>query len=237
MSVPLTARAFLAVLRTEGVHVAQVGDWEHHNRNEKGPWGGMHGVMVHHTVTEGEEFTLRECIDGYEGLPGPLYHIVITKDGVAHIIGYGRANHAGLGDAVVLRHVTAELPVPKPQVDSVDGNRHFYGVALENLGDGVDPYPDVQIDTLIRTCTALCRAHGWGKVGGTSVIGHREWTATKIDPKNIDMDDFRDRIRERLLQSAEWTPSTLINRVTLVEAMLSEHGKRLASLEKKDNTT
>ena len=31
--------------------VVEVGDWRTHNRNHKGPWGPVHGVMIHHTVT------------------------------------------------------------------------------------------------------------------------------------------------------------------------------------------
>lgn len=139
MAPPMSAADFLDALRDEGVTVVEVGDWRHHNRNHKGPWGPVHGVMIHHTVTQGSEHTVELCRDGYEDLPGPLCHGVITKDGRVHLVGYGRANHAGLGDDDVLRAVIAEKPLPPDNEANTDGNRHFYGFECENLGDGHDP--------------------------------------------------------------------------------------------------
>ncbi|MFD6620177.1 N-acetylmuramoyl-L-alanine amidase, partial [Streptomyces albidoflavus] len=92
------AATFARILREEGLTVVEVGEWENHNRNSKGPWGPMHGVMIHHTVTRGSASTVAICRDGHASLPGPLCHGVITKDGRVHLVGYGRANHAGLGD-------------------------------------------------------------------------------------------------------------------------------------------
>lgn len=108
MATPLSADDFLHRLRAEGVDVVEVGDWRHHNRNHKGPWGPVHGVMIHHTVTRGAARTVELCRTGYDDLPGPLCHGVITKDGTVHLVGHGRANHAGLGDDDVLRAVIAE---------------------------------------------------------------------------------------------------------------------------------
>lgn len=55
-------------------------------------------MVIHHTVTSGSAKTVRICHDGYDSLPGPLCHGVITKDGTVHLVGHGRANHAGNGD-------------------------------------------------------------------------------------------------------------------------------------------
>lgn len=139
MASPMSAGRFLAVLRAEGATVVEVGDWEHHNRNHVGAWGPVHGVMIHHTVTKGSAATVELCRKGYTGLPGPLCHGVITKDGKVHLVGYGRANHAGLGDDDVLRAVIAEKALPLDNEANTDGNRHFYGFECENLGDGEDP--------------------------------------------------------------------------------------------------
>jgi hypothetical protein len=197
MATPLTAAALLAALKHEGLVVVEVGDWTHHNRNHKGPWGPVHGVMIHHTVTRGSAATVEICRAGHSALPGPLCHGVITKDGTVHLVGYGRANHAGLGDPDVLAAVIAEKPVPVDDEATVDGNRHFYGFECENLGDGVDPWPAAQLDAIERAAAALCRAHGWG---AESVIRHLDWQPGKVDPRGPGMDwaAMRARIAKRL---------------------------------------
>nr|WP_324611111.1 LysM peptidoglycan-binding domain-containing protein [Streptomyces rimosus] len=81
------------------------------------------------------------------------------------------------------------------RVDGTDGNTHFYGFECENLGDGADPWPDVQLEAIERAATALCRVHGWG---ARSVIGHREWQPGKVDPKGFGMGELRSRITARL---------------------------------------
>ncbi|MBD0707401.1 MULTISPECIES: peptidoglycan-binding protein [unclassified Streptomyces] len=195
MSAPLTAARFLAALRAEGLAVVTTPGWETHNRNHKGPWGPVHGVMIHHSVTRGTETTVRICRDGHSTLPGPLCHGVIAKDGTVHLVGYGRTNHAGLGDDDVLQAVIAERPLPPDDEASADGNRHFYGFECENLGDGKDPWPKAQLDAIAKVSAALCRAHGWGH---RSVIGHLEWQPGKVDPKGFTMDSLRTAVAAAL---------------------------------------
>ncbi|MEV1055108.1 N-acetylmuramoyl-L-alanine amidase [Streptomyces sp. NPDC049887] len=195
MAPPMSADSFLDALRDEGLTVVQVGAWRTHNRNHKGPWGPVHGVMIHHTATRGTADTVRICRDGYAGLPGPLCHGVIAKDGKVHLVGYGRANHAGLGDDDVLRAVIAEKALPPDDEANTDGNRHFYGFECENLGDGADPWPAVQLAAIEKAAAAVCRRHGWN---ARSVIGHLEWQPGKIDPRGFTMNAMRARITERL---------------------------------------
>ncbi|MGH4035447.1 N-acetylmuramoyl-L-alanine amidase [Actinomycetota bacterium Odt1-20B] len=195
MSPPMSASTFLKALRDEGVTVVELDGWREHNRNHKGPWGPVHGVVIHHTATKGSERTVQICWDGWSDLPGPLCHGVITKDGRVHLVGYGRANHAGLGDDDVLRAVIAEKRLPPDNEANTDGNRHFYGFECENLGDGDDPWPDAQLDAIEKVSAAICRVHGWTE---RSVIGHLEWQPGKIDPKGFTMDWMRERIGERL---------------------------------------
>ncbi|MYZ06419.1 N-acetylmuramoyl-L-alanine amidase [Streptomyces sp. SID2999] len=191
----MSASGFLSALKAEGVKVVEVGGWRTHNRNHKGPWGPMHGVMIHHTVTSGSARTVELCRDGYDELPGPLCHGVITKDGKVHLVGYGRANHAGLGDDDVLRAVIAEKGLPTDNEANTDGNRHFYGFECENLGDGKDPWPDAQMEAIVRAAAAICRHHGWTE---RSVIGHLEWQPGKIDPRGFTMSSLRSRIKAQL---------------------------------------
>ncbi|GAA4663302.1 N-acetylmuramoyl-L-alanine amidase [Streptomyces youssoufiensis] len=202
MARPLSFARFVQALRAEGLTVRIVGDAEHHNRNHKGPWGPVHGVMIHHTVTSaGRDDTVGICRRGYASLPGPLCHGVITKDGTVHVVGYGRTNHAGGGDDDVLRAVIAESYGARPPADnesSTDGNRHFYGFECENRGDGADPWPAVQVEAMERAAAAVCRAHGWS---ARSVIGHKEWQPGKIDPHGpafADMGEWRESIADRL---------------------------------------
>lgn len=195
MSPPMSASAFLTALRREGSRVVEVGDWRHHNRNSKGPWGPVHGVMIHHTATSGSARTVAICRDGYAGLPGPLCHGVITKDGRVHLVGYGRANHAGLGDDDVLKAVIAERALPADNEANTDGNRHFYGFECENQGDGRDPWPAAQLEAIERAAAAICRHHGWTE---RSVIGHLEWQPGKPDPRGFTMGGLRERIAARL---------------------------------------
>ncbi|PJE94125.1 N-acetylmuramoyl-L-alanine amidase [Streptomyces carminius] len=205
MATPLSANKIVAALRKEGTRVTGVSGWRHHNRNRAGAWGPVYGVMVHHTVTSGAKRTIQICHDGYSGLPGPLCHIVITKDGVVTMVGHGRANHAGLGDDDVLRAVIAERPLPPDNEANTDGNRHFYGIECENLGNGRDPWPAVQLEAIERVSAAICRQHGWNE---RSVIGHLEWQPGKIDPRGFSMNGMRTRIRERLRHSAGWNGAT-----------------------------
>jgi hypothetical protein len=205
MATPLSADAFLAALRAEGVTVVEVGDWRHHNRNSKGPWGPVHGVMIHHTVTRGTANTVDIVRNGYDSLPGPLCHGMIAKDGRVHLVGYGRANHAGLGDPDVLSAVIAEKTPPLDDEATIDGNRHFYGFECENLGDGKDPWPTAQLEAIERVAAALCRAHGWS---ARSVIRHLDWQPGKIDPRGPGMvwSAMEERIADRLGIKPPTTP-------------------------------
>ncbi|MBV7696996.1 peptidoglycan-binding protein [Streptomyces sp. TRM70350] len=196
MANPLTADALVSALRAEGVVVVEHPGWRTNNRNRKGAWGPVNGVMIHHTVTTGTTATVALCFKGHSGLPGPLCHAVIAKDGTVHLVGHGRANHAGAGDPDVLAAVTAERTrLPAPDQRTTDGNARFYGFECVNLGDGKDPWPEAQLDAIVRASAALCRAHGWS---AASVIGHKEWTSAKIDPRGFTMASLRARIADRL---------------------------------------
>ena len=237
MATPLTASQAIAALRAEGVTVVEVGAWRTHNRNSKGSWGPVNGVVIHHTVTSGTANSVDICYNGYASLPGPLCHGVIDKAGVVHLVGWGRTNHAGSGDGDVLAAVIAEKPLPAPNENDTDGNVHFYGFECVNLGDGQDPWPTVQVEAIVRASAALCRAHGWGKNGDTSVIGHKEWTATKVDPKGpgITMPDVRKRVADRLKHAASWSPSTSTPAPAPTTAeRLTALEKRVTALEKKE---
>lgn len=200
MATPMSAAQFAARLRAEGVTVVEVGGWETRNRNHKGPWGPVHGVMIHHTVTRGDtkaqtDASVILCRDGHSTLPGPLCHGVIDKQGVVHLVGYGRTNHAGMGDDDVEQAVINETALPVDDEANTDGNRGFYGFECINLGDGEDPWPPAQLLAIEKVSAAICRHHGWGV---RSVIGHLEWQPGKVDPRGFTMQDMRGRVAARL---------------------------------------
>lgn len=210
MATPLTASTLLAALRAEGCKVVEHRSWRTHNRNHKGPWGPVNGVMIHHTVSSGEDSSVQLCYNGHASLPGPLCHTVGGKSGQLYMVGHGRANHAGSGDDDVLSAVVNETALPADNETNADGNRHFYGLEIVNLGNGKDTYPAIQYDAAVRWAAALCRAHGWG---AQSVIGHKEWQPGKIDPHgpvegrgSFDMNVFRRDVAERLKHPANWSP-------------------------------
>lgn len=202
MAKPLSASKLVEILRAEGVTVHEVRSWRTHNRNSKGPWGPVNGVMIHHTVTSGTASSVDICYDGHANLPGPLCHGVIDKKGHVHLVGNGRANHAGLGDGDVLRAVINESKLPADNEADTDGNRHFYGFECVNLGNGRDPWPEAQKEAIERVSAAICRHHGWSE---RSVIGHKEWQPGKVDPRGFTMDGMRGRIRDRLKGAAGGT--------------------------------
>ncbi|WLQ41317.1 peptidoglycan-binding protein [Streptomyces laculatispora] len=203
MATPLTAGQLLAALHAEGVDVVGHESWRTHNRNHKGAWGPLSGVMIHHTVSSGTDASVALCYNGHSALPGPLCHGVIDKAGTVHLVGNGRANHAGGGDPAVLQRVIAEdygdrPPAPhehEGSAGSVDGNARFYGFECVNLGDGEDPWPAAQLEAIERVSAAICRAHGWT---ARSVIGHLEWSDWKVDPRGFTMPALRDRVAARM---------------------------------------
>lgn len=194
MATPLSADAALKALCNIGLRVVETDGWKTRNRNAKGPWGPVHGVMLHHTATRGTQATLDMIINGRSDLPGPLSQGLIAKDGTVYLTGWGRCNHAGTGDPNVLKAVIAEKVLPAKKATGTDGNRHFYGFECVNMGDGYDPWPAAQVHAMVLASAALICAHGWGHDGDTSVIGHSEWQIGKIDPYPLSMAAIRKQV-------------------------------------------
>lgn len=199
MATPMSAAEFKAALIAEGCNVREHDpSWSTHNRNHKGAWGPLNGVMIHHTGgLNAEGFVW----SGSSDLPGPLCHAYINKAGEVVLIGWGRTNHAGGGDPDSLAAVIAEsYPIPAPNTHdggagSVDGNSHFVGYECENRGDGRDPWPDVQLDAMVRATAAVLRHYGWS---AGSALRHMDWSDWKSDPKGVDWDWFRAQLTSRL---------------------------------------
>ena len=194
MATPMTADQRLTAYRAEGLTVHEHTGWRTHNRDTATGrvFGPVVGVLIHHTAGHGDK---EICFNGRSDLPGPLCHAWLGKTDGLWMIGHGRTNHAGLVDGDVIRALMAETsPLPADDRADTDGNDVLYGLEIENLGDGHDPYPAEQYRAAVLWAAAHCRAHGWTE---KSVAGHKEVQPGKIDP-SFDMDVFRADVRAQL---------------------------------------
>lgn len=190
MSKPMTAAQFVAALeRWKVPHKVHQG-WDTHNRNGHGAWGPVHGILLHHTGDDApDDADYRVLRNGRPDLPGPLCQWGMRDDGTVDLVGWGRANHAGRGAQNVLDAVVAETygeHPPRPGVDAVDGNAHFYG--QETMYSGSRPPTKAAYESTVKVFAAICAHHGWT---AKSCLGHKEWTRRKPDPGNLDMAQFR----------------------------------------------
>lgn len=215
MAPPMTADQFVAALKAEGLDVRfPYADWRTHGRDAATgkPFGPVNGVVIHHTAGSNSLVVVR---NGTGDLPGPLCHSHLPKTGRVNMISVHRANHAGTFAQNAHDAVVAESSVhPSPDAaEPVDGNDKYYGLEVENLGDGTDPYPWDQYVAAVKWATAICRFHDWSE---NSVIGHKEGTRRKIDPKGpvigpdgnrftLTMNRFRADVRAALaLPAGAW---------------------------------
>lgn len=233
MATPLTPQEWLVRLHAEGVTTAEHPGWRDHERDAATgkTFGPVHGILIHHTAATS---SLAVVYGGRPDLPGPLAHAHLAKTGVCTMTSAGRANHAGLAAKNAYDAILAESTVhPKPSKASgtVDGNDSLYGIEIENLGTGRDPYPDVQYQAAVRWATAICRAHGWG---ADSIAGHKETSVEgKVDP-SFDMRLFRAAVDERLEHAASWSPGTVppAPKPPTIEEQITALDRRVTALEK-----
>lgn len=204
-SAPLTTTQVRAALRKFGCKVRYIDGWETRNRGQRGNgFGPVYGFMVHHTGDDAPDSADRNVIvNGRSDLPGPLAQFGLNDDGTVDVIGHGRANHAGLGDSDVLAAVRDEsygTYPPKPNERDFDGNGRFYGVETYYSGG----HAPAQYAAMVNLAAAICDAHGWT---AKSVIGHKEWTASKWDPGAVDMARFRSDVAARIRAVNGTTPT------------------------------
>jgi hypothetical protein len=187
MATPMTAAQVVTQLKKWGIKYVEIPGWATHNRNSKGAWGPVNGFIWHHTgaavsADNAKSYAAGTLYNGLADLPGPLCQFSIGADGVVYLVGWGRANHAGGGDPVVLQHVINEdyagqLHPTRGNANGVDGNAHFYGVEIQYSGS--KPMADAQYKTALRLSAALLDFHDWTE---KSVIAHGEWSNDKWDP-------------------------------------------------------
>lgn len=190
MSAPMPPQLFVDRVRARGIRVVEMTvngiNWKNNNRNSKGPWDNVHGIVEHHTGSDTTDPNgyARFLFLGSSALIGPLCQFSTAPDGTLYMIGWGRCNHAGGGDPIVRDMVIndqipydREVHPTKGNLDGVDGNREYYG--NEIMYSGGHPMTAAQLNTSTIVDKVICEYHGWG---GNSIIAHREWSKDKPDP-------------------------------------------------------
>lgn len=232
MATPMSAVQFVDLLKKWGIPYGTINaNWATHNRNHKGAWGPVNGVMMHHTGSDEQTGMRNYLYNGSTALPGPLCHGGIDNAGKVWLTGWGRCNHAGLGDSQTLSAVIAESygNTIKPNSADVDGNARFYG--FEIMYSGSHAMTAKQRETSEKVAAAICTYHKWS---AKSVIAHGEWQPGKWDPgyapgKLMDMYKLRNEIGAYLKSgpTKPTPPSPPTNAYTIVAGdTLSDIAKR-----------
>lgn len=163
-----------SVIRDAGVHVE---GWAS-PQGEGDPFEAIEAIVIHDTVTT-DEWSVEQVgelvEEGRDDVPGPLYNVGFDRDETAHFIADGSANHNGYGDF---------------------GNESL-GFAFYTAGalEGhVEPASAGQQDVVARAAAAVCLHLG---LPVERVVGHKETDPTrKPDPHGVDMDAFRELVRQ-----------------------------------------
>ncbi|MDX3637668.1 N-acetylmuramoyl-L-alanine amidase [Streptomyces europaeiscabiei] len=246
MAPPLTPDRLIAILKAEGVKISEYPGWRTRERDDETgkTFGPVHMILNHHTASGNSRDIVAR--DGVRGLPPPLAHIHLAKNGVATLCSAGRTNHAGLMARNAYESFLNESPThpaPDKNTGTVDGNDVAYGIETENLGDGKDVYPRAQYDAWVRINAAICREYGWSM---DSVGCHKETSIEgKPDPRGpvegygtrgqfaFTPDRFRADVDERLEHPASWSPGTTAPpKPPTTEERLAALEKRVTALEK-----
>lgn len=182
--------SLLTDLRMAGLNMVGIAGWETHSR----PYSfDPIGIINHHTAGTN---SIGIIVKGRKGLPGPLSQFLVDKDGTINLVSQGYCNHAGRGVGEVLERMRNNQPPlgNAPSGGTNFANRYTWGIEIENLGNGSDPYPAEQMAAVVALNVALCRFNEWGP---NQVIGHKEWTARKVDP-SFDMFALRGAVASAL---------------------------------------
>ena len=126
-------------------------------------------IVLHHTASS----NLVGVVKWFENPTSRVSaHYTVGKDGsiVQHVSTFRRAWHAG---------------VSKDDFGRENLNRNSVGIEMVNVGDGKDPWPDVQVEAVRRLVAHLVRH----RFPGTKQVVSHEYIARPIgrkpDPKNF----------------------------------------------------
>lgn len=156
------------VLRRAGLDVVERPGWRERGH---GHMGEVRAVILHHTAgpAKGDAPSLLTVENGRPDLKGPLAHLVLARSGRWHVVAAGLCWHTGLTLA--------------------DWQSNAHAIGVEGEATGVDPWPRVQYDSMVRGARALADFY---RVPYARVLGHKEVCSPrgrKVDP------NFQDGIR------------------------------------------
>lgn len=192
VSRPVSAEEFWAAAQKEGAPLRLLDSWR--QNTGRGEWGPVHGIVLGTSGYAG----IRESV-AVAGRPAvPLCQGVVAMDGTTWMLRWGRTNHCGQGSEAVLAAAMRRVRTPMPVVNSVDGDRYFYGLWVAHSDDATDRWPSTQVEGLAAVCAALCRAHGW-VTGVPPVLGQWEWRRGGRGPAGLDMTALRRKVKLRLM--------------------------------------
>lgn len=169
-------RAAADRVHADGIPVVFYPAWDTREADRNGRGFTPVGILNHHTAPP---------------VPYPLSKLTLKcnvsvrwPDGALCLLNSGYAYDSGLGDPAVLDRVRRDQPVGEP-ADLSDrgrilGNPWFVDVEVQHPGDG-SPLPDVMRRSLVLFNAAVCDWFGWDPA--TRLLGHREWTRRKVDPR------------------------------------------------------
>ena len=232
-------------LRAEGLTVVEHTGWADRSMRPFNEFSPV-ALLNHHTAGS-------SILTDY---PGPPYYrdtslqtkcnVTIRGDGTVVVLNAGWAADSGYGDRLVLNAVQADRPLPPPTDTYTStspevvpggsnpgrlGNAWFIDIEVQHLGNG-DPIAAVQREALIRSNAAICRRMGWDP--RTRVIGHREWTKRKTDPRwdgdTNPMPGIRADTYQRLTEGdfeMAWQPgqpATEVKTVADIDRVFAEQG-------------
>lgn len=156
------------VLRASGCTVVPLDGWE----TRGAPLSQLDAVILHHTATSAtasDTNVARLLRDGRADLPGPLSQLGLDRKGRFWLVAAGKCNHNGYG-----MHANQTV-----------------GIEAFNNGTG-EPWPAVQLDAWVSGTAAIVKHLG---LSVNRVLGHRESDPTrKVDPRGVDLDEFRRRV-------------------------------------------
>lgn len=233
MARPLTADNWLATLKRWNIPFVEEPGWR--TRTNGGGWGDVEGFVVHHTGDDAPDSAdLKIVRDGRVGLSGPLCNVGLEDTGRVRLVAAGAANHAGGGDAAVLRAMIAKQPLPAPRYshaqlgdykDAIIGNPRFAGVEAFYYAVNSPAQREMMPLLVAAWIDGMNRQNGtsWG---GERLIGHKEWQRGKVDPRLFG-DDSMNKMRAECAAYLKAGPEGVDELSAAAEAMIKETRDRV----------